>query len=298
MIPRGKIDISYTDLLRGVWYCIHDIFKLPSFSHLPEQADQLICLSVRTGFDLLLSALNFPPGSEIIVSNISIPDMFSIIEAHQLVPVTVSIDKHSLNVSASEINKAITPYTKAIIITHLFGAITNMDDVIKLAEKHNLIVIEDGAQAYAGINYIGHQKTDVLMQSFGLIKTNTSVSGAILIFKNAELAQLIKSLNNQLPQQDTSVYCNKLLKAFFIRLLTTRWVYTCVYYLLKIQKKDIDNVLSGFTRGFPGKNVLTKIRFRPCNAIVRSVTYRIAHYKLSSLEKEANLLKISFSRSR
>jgi perosamine synthetase len=292
MIPRGRIDIGYSDIIRGLFYCCRNFLGLPNSNTTPiEDSNQLICLSVRTGFDLVLTALNLPPGSEIIVSNISIPDMFAIVIAHKLVAVPVSINKDTLNTSVREIKDAISTKTKVILITHLFGAVSEMDETVKIAAQHNLIVIEDGAQAYAGNNYKGHPATDVVMQSFGMIKTNTAISGSIISLNNLHLAKKVGFLNNQFPVQPVYPYLKKLIKAFFIRLLTTRWVYTLVYYVIKKQNKDIDQVLSGFTRGFPGADILKKIRFQASTPLKRLLTYKIQHYPISILVKREQYAK-------
>jgi perosamine synthetase len=292
MIPRGRIDIGYSDIIRGLFYCCCNFSGVPNSNTTPiEDSNQFICLSVRTGFDLVLTALNLPQGSEIIVSNISIPDMFAIVIAHKLIAVPVSINKDTLNTCVEEIKDAISTKTRAILITHLFGAVGEMNAIIKVAGQHNLIVIEDGAQAYAGNNYKGHPATDVVMQSFGMIKTNTAISGSIISFNNSDLAEKAGVLNNQLGVQPVFPYFKKLIKAFFIRLLTTRWVYTLVYYLIRKQNKDIDQVLSGFTRGFPGVDILKKIRFQACIPLKRLLTYKIQHYPISILVKREQYAK-------
>jgi dTDP-4-amino-4,6-dideoxygalactose transaminase len=112
MIPRGQIDISISEIFRGIGYCLADFSGVAKTSDDSDRNNnnqhQLICLSVRTGFDLLLTALSLPPGSEIIVSNISIPGMFAIIEAHQLVAIPVSVDKSTLHISEEEIEKSLS----------------------------------------------------------------------------------------------------------------------------------------------------------------------------------------------
>src|SRR4051812_32284088 len=120
MIPRGKIDITCTDILAGIYYCIADFFKIKQNSENSENKNKFNCLSVRTGFDLVLSALNFPAGSEILVTDINIPDMFNIIAAHQLTAVPLSVNQYTLNVTPQQVAAAITPNTKAILVTHLF----------------------------------------------------------------------------------------------------------------------------------------------------------------------------------
>ena len=96
MIPRNRLDIELTDLLYG--------FTRSLFPPDAEEARQRIaalwspeggvavCLSVRSGFDALLAELAFPPGSEILVSALTIRDMVRIIGEHGLVAVPVDLD--------------------------------------------------------------------------------------------------------------------------------------------------------------------------------------------------------------
>lgn len=286
MIPRGQIDIRTSEILRGIGYCLADLLGIgKSSDSILKDKKHLICLSVRTGFDLILTALDLPPGSEVIVSNISISGMFSIIDAHQLVVVPVSIDKNTLYTSEEGIRKAISAKTRAILITHLFGAVASMDGIIAIAKEYNLLVIEDGAQVYAYNDYKGHPKADVIMESFGMIKTNTAIQGAVISFNNADIRNKVIRLNSQLPQQRVSGYLKKLVKALFIRLMTNRRLYTLFYILVRAQEKDIDVVLSGFTRGFPGKDILSRIRFRPCIPLKRLLAWKLTHYNSEKIEK-------------
>ncbi len=92
--------------------------------------------------------LNPEPGDEIIVSPIT--DMGGVIPvlSQLAVPVFVDIDPFDQNIDASKIEAAITSRTKAIIVTHIYGAAADMDAIMKIAHKYNLFVIEDCAQAH------------------------------------------------------------------------------------------------------------------------------------------------------
>lgn len=265
MIPRGKLYISYKDLVSGIYYCLTDRFKYQK-QGIDQPTNKLICLSVRTGFDLVLSALNFPPGSEILVTNINIPDMFNIITGHNLTPVPISVNKHTLNISPTEVEAAITPATKVILITHLFGGIMETNVLIAIAQKHNLLIFEDCAQAYAGNIYDGNPASDIVMFSFGFIKTNTAVRGSIIKIKDNALYAEVTARNGQYPQQDIKGYFKKLFKVALVKLLTNKIIYTGFYNLVIAMGKDFEEVLDGFTKGFPGDDIFKQIRYRPCAA--------------------------------
>jgi dTDP-4-amino-4,6-dideoxygalactose transaminase len=208
MIPRGKLYISYKDLISGAYYCLTD--RLSSQKRdVHHHTNELICLSVRTGIDLVLNALNFPPGFEMIVTDINIPDMFAIINWHELTLVPIPVNKYTLNMSPAQVEAAITPATKAILITHLFGGIMETEAIVAIAKKHNLIIFEDCAQAYAGSLYGGNPASDVVMFSFGFIKTNTTISGAIVKIKDSALYTEVATRNGHYHQQSTAGYVCK-----------------------------------------------------------------------------------------
>jgi len=279
MIPRGKIDIGFSDIAAGMLYCLYWHTNSPKKARFTDTGNTFFCLSVRTGFDLVLKALKFPSASEILVTDVNIPDMFSIITGHGLKPIPVSVNKHTLGISAAQVEAAITPASKAILVTHLFGALMEMDDIITIAQKHNLIIIEDCAQAYIGASYMGNTATHITLFSFGFIKTNTAVNGAMLRINNAPLFTKVIAQNELYVQKTNSSYFNKLLKALMALLLTQKLCYTLFYYATKFLKKDFDTILSSLTKGYPGNDIFSQIRFRPSTANIKLMEHRLNNFK-------------------
>ena len=117
--------------------------------------DAFACLSVRTGFDLWLQALQLPPGSEVLVSAITIRDMVRIIEAHDLVPVPVDLNPEDLSVDIDSLQRAITPENPRDsgrpFVRHTAADETDSGN----RAKHGLFVAEDCAQAFAGRHFTG-----------------------------------------------------------------------------------------------------------------------------------------------
>ncbi len=283
MIPRGKLDISFKTLFRGFGYCVSSSFNQQGQNLLVGDTG-IYCLSVRTGLHLTLRALNFEPGAEILVTAINIPDMFGILGSHHLKLVPLQLDRHTLELNIKQIEEAITSSTKAILIGHLFGAIINLDEIIILAKKHGIIIIEDCAQAFDG-RYLGNPLSDVVMFSFGLIKTNTCIGGALIYIRDIGLLSRVVNLNNEFPQQSIFLYFKKLMKAFVVKLTTTQLIYTLLYQLVRSSNRDFDKVLSGFTRGLPGENVIEKVSFRPSDALIKMLKYRLANFSSSIIFK-------------
>ncbi|NVK26110.1 MAG: DegT/DnrJ/EryC1/StrS aminotransferase family protein [Gammaproteobacteria bacterium] len=102
--------------------------------------------------ELALRAIDIQPGDEVIVTSRSFMASASSIVVQGGTPVFADVEKNSQNVSARTIEKVITDKTKAIICVHLAGWMCEMDAICQLAEKKNLWVIEDCAQAH-GASY-------------------------------------------------------------------------------------------------------------------------------------------------
>lgn len=284
MIPRGQLSISFQLLIKTLVIAIFNKRRVQNSPKALNNGKSLFCLSARTGLDLALQALNFKKGSEILVTNINIPDMFTILEAHQLKCIPLTLNKHTLSLSLAQIEANITSQTKAILTTHLFGAIMPMEPIILLAKKYNLVVIEDCAQAF-NHTYRGHSQSDVVLFSFGLIKTNTCLTGAMVCFADELLFKKVEILNAQLPKQLTSNYIAKIFKAMTIKFITLKWCYTLLYNWSIMIKKDFDVILAGFTKGFPGEDVMEKIKFRPCDANIWLLTHRTNKVSFSDIDK-------------
>lgn len=112
-------------------------------------------VGVSSGTDALLIALmaiDINPGDEVILPTYSFFATAGVVARLNAIPVFVDSDPVSFNIDPSIIEKKISPRTKAIIPVHLYGQSAEMDEIMALAKKYNLKVVEDGAQAI-GVNY-------------------------------------------------------------------------------------------------------------------------------------------------
>ena len=105
------------------------------------------CANGTDALQIAMMALDLERGDEIIVPAFTYVATAEVIALLGLVPVMVDVDLDTFNVSAEVIEQAITKKTKAIIPVHLFGQSCDMEPILHIAEKHNLFVIEDNAQA-------------------------------------------------------------------------------------------------------------------------------------------------------
>jgi perosamine synthetase len=152
------------------------------------------CTAVTSGTAALhtaIGAINPDPGDEIITGPITdIGGIFAILLANA-VPVFADIQPDTYGMDPVDLERRITPRTKAIIPIHLFGGPCNMDAIMAVAAKHRLHVIEDSAQAhnalYRGrkVGTIGHFGAFSLQQS----KHMTTGDGGLLISSDDRLAE-------------------------------------------------------------------------------------------------------------
>lgn len=118
-------------------------------------------IGVANGTDALqiaMMALDLQPDDEVITADFTYAATAEVIALLRLKPILVEVNPKTFNIDTKAIEKAITPKTKAIVPVHLFGQCADMEAIMKIAEKHNLFVIEDVAQAI-GADYTFADKT-------------------------------------------------------------------------------------------------------------------------------------------
>ncbi len=105
------------------------------------------CGNGTDALQIAMMALDLKPGDEVITPNFTFIATVEVIKVLGLVPVLVDVDSETFNINPEVIEKAITTKTKAIVPVHLFGQCADMEKIMEIANKNNLFVIEDTAQA-------------------------------------------------------------------------------------------------------------------------------------------------------
>ena len=202
--PRMKLQIGWADLAAGALACLkegdREGLARQAESYWPGEST-LLCFSVRSGFDLLLQALELQQGDEVVFSAVNIKGMISIVQREGYVPVPLDFDLASITPTAESLRQALSPRAKVLVVAHLFGCRLDFEHLIDAAHEAGLIVVEDCAQAFNGRGYPGHPKSDVVMFSFGPLKNATALGGALVNVRNPALLEKMRAIQTNYPIQ-------------------------------------------------------------------------------------------------
>ena len=158
-----------------------------------------ICVTSGTAtLHLSLLSLGIGPGDEVIVPAFSYVATANVVELVGAKPVFIDIDINTFNIDSSDIEDVISSKTKAIIPVHEFGLSSNISEILSIATKHKLAVIEDAACA------LGAKEDNKFVGSFGEFgsfsfhprKAITSGEGGVLTTDDEKLARKIRILRN------------------------------------------------------------------------------------------------------
>jgi len=291
MWVRKRLDIGFRDFSLGALHALLPASRATLQSRLEEDwspsADALACFSVRTGFDLLLATLHFPPKSEILMSAMTIPDMARIAEEHGLVPVPVDLDLDTLGPNLQSLRRAVTPASRAIVVAHLCGGRVPIEPILAEARQRRLWVIEDCAQAFDGRGYTGDPDADASMFSFGPIKTATALGGAMLRVRDRGLLERMRARQATYPVQKRRSYLCRLLKYAAFKALSYPRAYGMLVRMWRALGRDYDRLVNGSVRGFPGPDFFDRIRQQPSVPLMAVLRRRLRTYDRRRLECRA-----------
>ena len=162
------------------------------------------CGNGTDALQIALMSLDLEPGDEVIVPAFTYVATAEVVGLLRLVPVLVDVDFETFNIQIENLEKALTPKTKAIVPVHLFGQCANMEEIMNFARKHNLYVIEDNAQAI-GADYVFSDETvkksgtigDIGCTSFFPSKNlGCYGDGGAIFTNNDKLAEKIRMIAN------------------------------------------------------------------------------------------------------
>jgi perosamine synthetase len=281
MYARKRLDIGWLDLAHGLVRCCvppdREAAARAAEAWFEDGRRGALCsLSVRSGLDQYLQALALPRGSEVLMSALTIPDMWKIVEHHGLVPVPLDVDARTLAPRIADAHAAATSRTRAVLVAHLFGTRIDLAPWAQLARERGWLLLEDCAQAFTGPEYKGEPAADLSMFSFGPIKTAAALAGGVLVVSDRELLARMRASQSEQPLQERRAFARRLLKYSGLKALSYPLSYALFVRACALAGKDHDKVIQGSVRGFAGGEFFAKIRHQPSAALCSLVARRLA----------------------
>ena len=185
-------------------------------------------------FYYILRALRLPPGSEIVVPALTFWVVPEIARVAGLTPVFADVDPATFNMTADSFARAIGPRTVAVVPTHLWGLPCDMDEIVALARRHGIFVIEDCAHALGAI-YRGRPVGtlgDAAFFSFQTIKPLNTYGGGMAVVRDPVVAHRVAELADSAPLPDPKAVKRKLWQGRVQRTATRPKIFTWTIFPL------------------------------------------------------------------
>jgi len=203
--------------------------------HFAKYIDRKYAFAVnsgRIGMKIIFESMNLKPRSEVIIPAYTLKDLIPIIQELDLIPVPADVDPETFNICPELIKCRISKNTRAILATHLFGNPCPMFEIMELAKKYSINVIEDCAHSVGST--INGKNTGTFGHaaffSFEAIKPINTYGGGMIVTNDKSIAEYTNRLLANY-QVEASVM-NKLLKALFERFLFSSSLAHPFLYLL------------------------------------------------------------------
>jgi perosamine synthetase len=291
LYSRHRLDIGLRQFLYALSACVwsRDAQRLGArvAGEWSPSGHGVATRSVRSGFHLLLDALDLKARDEVLVSAITHPDMVGIIEAHGLVPVPVDLDIATLGPSLEVAERLVTGRTRAILVAHLFGGRFDSTATVAFAKRHHLLLWEDCAQAFTGAGDTGDPGADVSMYSFGALKTGTALGGALIKVRDRSVLQRMRDRQNGWPVQSRRQYATTVLKFMSFSLVTRPTAYGALAWLHRVTGRDFDRLVNTSVRAFRPGRLLPQLEVRPSAPLLATMSFRLASFDGARLRRRA-----------
>ncbi|MEW5846111.1 MAG: DegT/DnrJ/EryC1/StrS family aminotransferase [Bacteroidota bacterium] len=250
------------------------------------------CANGTDALQVALMALNLKPGDEVITPDFTFIATVEVVALLGLTPILVDVDPNTFTIDIQKLEEAITPKTKAIIPVHLFGQCANMDELMRVAQKHNLYVIEDTAQAL-GADYYHSDGRIAKAGTIGTIGTTSFFpsknlgcygDGGALFTNDDTLAAEIRSIANhgmKVRYHHDRIGVNSRLDTIQASILRVK-----LKYLDLFNKARIEAANAYDARLKPCSRVITPARAKWSNHIFHQYTLKLTGVDRDKLQKE------------
>jgi len=291
MWVRTQLKIGWGDLLTGGFVCLfpgnRQALVEQAEHYFPGNLNVVASYSVRSGFDLLLQALDLNEGDEVLFSALNIKGMVNIARRAGTVPVPVDLDVAHMAPSIERLKAAVTPKSKVLVVAHLFGTRLDMQPIADFAHENGLVLVEDCAQAFNGRAYRGHTDSDLALFSFGPLKTSTALGGALIVVKDGDLCARMRALQDAYPVQKNTNHLKRILKFSALKIITSRLVMDLIFRFFKRRGQDYEDALSDNVRNVAPLGGVNQRRYQASAGLLALMNRRLGNFAEGSLEARA-----------
>jgi len=271
-IPRAKVYLKFPHLLTIFLKILFKKLALSEKTTELEQALQnyfgfsersasggkevIMFSRARLALFYLLKNLELPKGSELIMTPLTIADIFNAVRWAGLTPVFCDLGNNTYNIDYEKLEETITPKTKVLFITHLTGLATDMDEIERIVKKYNLILIEDISQAF-GAEFKGKKLGTfgaASISSISFLKTFCALSGGILGINEANslLSKKIKDEIKNLPPPSKKFLIKETIRNLVLSIATNKIIFSFfTYYVIKLFNIMHSNAFEEFIKSNP-----------------------------------------------
>jgi dTDP-4-amino-4,6-dideoxygalactose transaminase len=248
------------------------------------------CANGTDALFLAMKVLGLKPGDEVITTDFTFIATVEVVASLGLKPVIVDPEAGSFNISLKEVEKAISPRTRAIVPVHLFGQCADMEGLLALAKKHNLFIIEDAAQA-TGADYYFKDGTSKKAGTIGHIGTTSFFpsknlgcygDGGALYTNDDEFARKLRSIANhgmKIRYHYDDIGVNSRLDTLQAAILSVKLKYLSQFNKARKEAADF------YDEAFKGTGIIVPERVNHSSHIFHQYTIRVGNGRRDELKK-------------
>ncbi len=277
---KEKVDKAVIDVLESSAFIngkpVHDFAE--ALGDYVGSSHVIPCANGTDALQIAMMALGLQPGDEVITPSFTYIATTEVVALLKLKPVFAEVNKKTFCIDVEELEKIITPKTKAIVPVHLYGQAANMEAIMKIANEKNIAVIEDNAQAI-GCDYFFKDGSKKKTGSIGTIGTTSFFpsknlgaygdGGAIFTNDNA-LAEQMKMIANHGQSKryfHDVVGCNSRLDTVQAAILNIKLKHLDDYISARMKVADFyDNAFANHPK------ITTPFRAAYCNHVFHQYT--------------------------
>jgi dTDP-4-amino-4,6-dideoxygalactose transaminase len=248
------------------------------------------CANGTDALFLAMKVLGLKPGDEVITTDFTFIATVEVVASLGLKLVIVDPEADTFNISLKEVEKAITPRTRAIVPVHLFGQCADMEGLLSLAKEHNLYIIEDAAQA-TGADYFFKDGTTKKAGTIGHIGTTSFFpsknlgcygDGGALYTNDDEFARKLRSIANhgmKIRYHYDDIGVNSRLDTLQAAILSVKLKYLTQFNKARKEVADF------YDEAFRDTGIIVPKRVSYSSHIFHQYTVRIGNGKRDELKK-------------